>query len=125
MKVLWQIAVITGVCFVGEGISLILPIPFPSGVIGMILLFLLLLFKRIQPRDLKESTDFLTDSMKFLFVPAGVGVMQIFDDIRNSFLPMVFICIVTTVITFAATAAAVNGTIKFQQWLRVRRRKPV
>ncbi len=123
MKILWQIGVIVGICFAGEGISLIMPIPFPSGVIGMIILFLMLLFKRIQSRDLKESTDFLTDSMKFLFIPAGVGVMQIFDDIRNSFLPMVFICIVTTVITFAATAAAVNGAIKFQQWLAARRRK--
>lgn len=125
MKALWQIGIITGVCFVSEGISLILPIPFPSGVIGMIILFLMLLFKRIQPRDLKESTEFLTDSMKFLFVPAGVGVMQIFNDIRNSFLPVVFICIVTTVLTFAATAAAVNGAIKFQQWLAKRRRKSV
>lgn len=114
MNIIWQIGLITGICFAGEGISLLLPASFPPGVLSMILLFVILYIKWIKPSQLRQSTDVLTKNMTFLFVPSGVGVMQVFDEIRHSLLPLFFICIVTTIITFAATATAVKAAIKLQ-----------
>ena len=42
MKMILQIGVVLGICLLGEGISLLLPIPFPGSVIAIVLLFLLL-----------------------------------------------------------------------------------
>ena len=43
MKLLIQIGIVFGVCWVGEIIASMLPFTFPSSVISMILLLLLLL----------------------------------------------------------------------------------
>ena len=54
MKILTQLAIIFTICLVAECIAAVLPFTFPSGVIGMILLFLLLLFKFIKRRHIEE-----------------------------------------------------------------------
>ncbi len=116
MKVLWQIGVIFGICFISEGIAMLIPIPFPSSVIGMILLFLLLLSKRIESRQLIDSSNFLMRNMSFMFIPAGVGIVQVYDKIKGHLFQLIVICIVSTILTFAATAYTVKGAI----WLRER-----
>lgn len=118
MKILWQIGLILGVCFIGEGISLLLPIPFPASVISMIIIFILLLTRLLKPHQIKESSDFLKHIMSLLFVPAGVGVMQVYGNIRGSLLPLVAICIISTVITFTVTAYTVKGVIHIQERFR-------
>ena len=58
MKILTQLAIIFTICLVAECIAAVLPFTFPSGVIGMILLFLLLLFKFIKRRHIEEVSQF-------------------------------------------------------------------
>ena len=125
MKVLWQIGVILGICLIGEGIAHLLPIPFPSSVISMILLFILLLTKRVESRHLIDSSNFLIRNMSFLFIPDGVGVMRVFDSIKGSLLQLLTVCIVSTVITFAVTSYTVRGVIRLQEWARAHRGRRV
>ena len=47
----------------------------------------------------------------FFFIPAGVNVINYLDILKASWLPLVVICTVTTVITFAATAYSIRLTI--------------
>ena len=49
MAILTQIGVVLGVCLVGELVAQVLPFPFPSSVIAMVLLFVLLCAKVINP----------------------------------------------------------------------------
>ena len=116
MKVLWQIGIIFGICFIGEGIAMFIPMPFPSSVISMVLLFLLLLSKRVESRQLIDSSNFLLRNMSFLFIPAGVGIVQVFDKMKVHLFQIFTICIVSTILTFAVTAYTVKGAI----WLRER-----
>ena len=117
MRVLWQIGLIFGICLVGEGVSLLLPISFPSSVIGMILLFTLLMSKYIKTNHIKETSDFLIKNMAFLFIPSGVGVIQVFDSIKDRFVSLVLVCIISTIVTFAVTSFTVRGIIRLQNWL--------
>ena len=39
MKIILQIGIVLGICFLGEGLEMLLPFPFPASVISMILLF--------------------------------------------------------------------------------------
>ena len=59
MRILTQIGIVLGVCLVGELVAQVLPFPFPSSVIAMVLLFLLLCSKVIKPYHIQGKTDFL------------------------------------------------------------------
>lgn len=120
MKILWQIGILFAVCLLGEGISLIIPFPFPPSVIAMIILLLLMLTKRLKAEKLKETSDFFLSIMSFLFIPAGVGIINVYDSIKDHILPLLIICILTTIITFAVTSFAV----RFFIWLQERLTKP-
>lgn len=114
MKILLQIAIVFVICLMGEGIAKILPITFPSSVISMILLFLFLLSKVLKPEHIKEKTNFLLKNMAFFFIPAGVGIMNYYDVLKGSILKIFIICLITTIITFLATAYTVKFVMKLQ-----------
>ncbi|HIV20174.1 MAG TPA: CidA/LrgA family protein [Candidatus Merdivicinus intestinigallinarum] len=115
MKLLIQIGIIFGVCWVGEGLSKLLPLP--GSVISMILLFLLLLTKLLKPAHIAEKSDFLLKNMAFFFIPAGVAIMESLGVLWENLLPFLTVCFVTMVITFAATAYTVRLVIWLQNRL--------
>lgn len=114
MKLMLQIGVVFLICLTGEGISYLLPITFPGSVISMILLFLLLFFQVLKPDHIKEKSDFLLKNMAFFFIPAGVSIIEYFDVIKGSIIPLLIVCILTTIITFGTTALTVSTVIKLQ-----------
>ncbi|MBO5364393.1 MAG: CidA/LrgA family protein [Clostridia bacterium] len=121
MKILLQLAGIFTLCVMSEGVAALLPFAFPGSAIAMVLLFLGFLFKLVKPSQIQESSDFLLNNMAIFFVPAGVGLMECFDRIRSSLGPIFVICILSTVLTFAATAYTVRLVVYFQKKHRERR----
>lgn len=115
MKIILQIGIVLGICLVGEGISLLLPIPFPGSVISMILLFLLLLSGLLHPDHIREKSNFLLQNMAFFFIPAGVGIMEYADALLPVLLPLLLICVITTILTFAASALTAKLVIYCQE----------
>ena len=112
MKILKQFGVIFGVCWISLVIEHYLPFSFPASVIGMILLLLCLLTGFLKIEHVQEKADFLMENMAFFFVPAGVSVMNYFDILKSTLVPFLIICIVSTIITFAATAYSVQFVMK-------------
>ncbi len=114
MRILAQIGIVLGVCFVGEVVAQLLPFPFPASVIGMILLFILLCAKVVKPHHIQGKVDFLLKNMAFFFIPAGVGILEHFDELKSSLLPFAAVCVITTVVTFFAAAMTVKGVMALQ-----------
>ena len=77
----------------------------------MILLFLLLSIGVLKIEHIREKSDFLLANMAFFFIPAGVSVINYFDVLKSSLLPLLAICVITTVVTFAATAYSIKLTL--------------
>ena len=119
MKILGQICILFALCWVSQIIEALLPFPFPASVIGMILLLLLLCIRLVRVDHIREKSDFLLSNMAFFFLPAGVSIMSYFDLLKSSAVQLVIICVVSTVITFAATAYS----IKLTMYLLERRKK--
>ena len=115
MKILKQIAILFSICFISLCIEKILPIPFPASVIGMILLLILLFTKRIRLESIKETSSLLLQSLPLLFIPADVNIVNYFDVIWANFGPLMVVCVVSLFITFAATAYAVQLTMKLME----------
>lgn len=114
MNIMVQIGIVFMVCLMGEGIAKLLPISFPASVISMIILFILLLSKLLKPGHIKQKTDFLLKNMAFFFIPAGVTIMENYEFLKGSILQLLIICLVTMILTFAATAYTVKAVIILQ-----------
>ena len=71
--------------FLGELLSYLLGSFLPGSVIGMILLFLSLFFKLIQPEAVRAVATSITKNMALFFVPAAVGLMVYVDVVSNNF----------------------------------------
>ena len=108
MKLLMQIALVFGLYWISQGIEAILPFAFPASVISMVLLLILLLLRIVKPEHIKEKSDFLLGNLSFFFLPATVSIMNYVDVIWQNLIPFITICVVSTVVTFAAAAWAVR-----------------
>ncbi len=118
MKILVQISVVFGICFLGEGLARILPLP--GSVISMILLLILLLSRAVKPEHIREKSDFLLKNMAFFFVPAGVAIMDTFDVLARNLLPFLAVCFISTLVTFAATVFTVRGILWLQRLIHAK-----
>ena len=119
MKILTQLAIVFGICLVGECISAILPFTFPSSVIGMIILFLLV--KIIKERHIKDVSQFMLKNMAFFFIPVAVSIMDNITYLQGHIMVFLLICIVATLLTFIATSYAVIGVMKLQEKITAKR----
>ena len=119
MKIICQIAIIFTICWISQIVEAVLPFPFPASVIGMVLLLILLLVRALKVDHIREKSDFLLSNMAFFFIPAGVSIINYFDILASNLIPLLVICLVSTLLTFAVTAWAVRLT----RYLMARRKK--
>ena len=115
MKIISQIGLLFGLCWLAQCVEESLPFPFPASVIGLILLLILLTVKIFRAHHIREASDFLLGNLPFFFVPVSVSIMKYLDLIRDNAVAFFVICAVSTVLTFGATAGAVTMTIRLMR----------
>ncbi len=103
MKHLKQFAVIIAISFIGEILNLIIPLPIPASIYGMALLFILLSTGLIRIESVKGAAKFLIEIMPIMFIPAGVGLMAKWADLKSFLLPIAVITVVSTVVVMAVS----------------------
>ncbi len=108
MKLYVQFMIILVFSFLGEAISSIFHLPVPGSIIGLALLFLALEFKIIRLRHITLVGDFLLANMTILFLPAAVGIMEKFSDIKPYLLPISLIILAAIFINIAVIGFAVQ-----------------
>ncbi len=111
MKIIKQTGIIFLICWLSAGLEKLLLLPIPASVIGLALLLACLLTGLLKVSHVREESDFLLSNMAFFFVPAGVGLINYLDILKKNWFPILVICTVSTVITFAATAYGVRLTL--------------
>lgn len=118
VKLLVQIGIVFGICLVGEGIAAVLPFTFPASVLSMLLLFVLLLCGVLKVEHIREKGDFLLKNMAFFFIPSGVALLEQVDFLKGKIMILLLICLITMVLTFAATAFTVRLVSRWQKHLK-------
>ena len=111
MKFFRESILLLSIYFAGEILSKFLNLPIPGNIVGMILLFVLLTSNIIKVEKVENLANFFLDHLAFFFIPAGVGLMNSFADIKSSALKILIICIVTTIIVMAVTGLTVQFII--------------
>lgn len=115
MSLLMQIAIVFGITLLGEGIAVLLPLPIPGNIIAMLLLLLFLGIKWIKPEQIQTFSQFLLKNMAFLFIPAGVSIMESMDLLSAQLIEVMVVCILSTIITFGVTGFTAQWVIKIQE----------
>lgn len=82
MKYIRQLFVILLFSFLGEGLKSLLPLPVPSGIYGLVLLFLALQLHIIKPEAVAETGKFLVEVMPLMFIPAGAGLIDSWESLK-------------------------------------------
>lgn len=115
MDIIKQLIIILGACFAGEVISALLPIAFPSSVIAMILLFILLLCGILKEQQISRVGDFFLQNMSIFFLPSAIGILEHWGVISDVLVQFLLICLLTTLLTFSATAYTV---MLLRKWMK-------
>ena len=89
MKLYVQFMIILIFSFIGEAISNLLNLPVPGSIIGLV-------------------GNFLLNNMTILFLPAAVGIMDRFNDIKDYLLPITIIILVAIFLNVATIGFVVR-----------------
>jgi len=90
--------------FLGELLSLLINGFIPGSVIGMILLFLSLFFKVLNPENVRSTATTITKNMAVFFVPAAVGLMAYVELVSRFFMAIISAIAISTVLTIVTVA---------------------
>ena len=91
---------------IGEILARLGVLPIPGPVIGLVLLYGNILFRRELPENLGALADRILQCLGMLFVPAGVGVVAYLDRLNAEIVPIVAAVVGGTVVTIGVTAFA-------------------
>lgn len=103
MKILYQFGIIMTVTFLGEVLHAVLPLPVPASIYGLLLMLFCLCTRVIKLSQVKIAADFLIDIMPPMFIPAAVGLITVWTDLRKIAVPVITIIVVTTILVMVCT----------------------
>lgn len=112
MLLIRQLGIIVGICFLGEFLNKILGVPIPANVLGMLTLLVLLMTGIINIEKIDKISEFLLEHLAFIFLPAGVGILNNIDLIKDQWLPIVVTVVLSTVIVMGVTGLTVQFLIR-------------
>ena len=115
MKLLYQFGVILAVTFVGELLYALLPLPIPASIYGLIVMLICLGTKVVKLSQVKIAADFLIDIMPPMFIPAAVGLLVVWGDLKEILIPVVVITCLSTVIVMVCTGKVTQTLIRRKQ----------
>ena len=113
-RILLQIGVILAFAAAGEWIAAILPVAVPPSIVAMALLLLLLFCGALRLEQVEDTADFFLKNMGFFFIPVNVSIMKSYRLISDNLFKFLFLIVVTTLITFAATGWTVQAVMRLQ-----------
>lgn len=115
MKHLFQLSIIFLICIAGDWISGLLPFTFPGTIMSMFLVLILLLTHILKEHHIANAADFLLQNMAFLFLPAGVAIIEKYQLLSGKIFLFLLLCLITTILTFLATAYSMKLVKKLTQ----------
>ena len=77
MKYLFQFTIIGVITAIGELLNLLLPLPIPASIYGLVILFVALCTKIIRLDQVEHAADFFLAIMPILFVPPTVNLIEL------------------------------------------------
>ncbi|MGL4868469.1 MAG: CidA/LrgA family protein [Cetobacterium sp.] len=107
-----EILIIFAVTYSGVLCSQLFSLPIPGTILGMFFLLTLLVTKLLKVEQIEKTTNTILSSMLLMFLPPAVKMLNYIDLLKSSFFRVIFLIVLTTIITMATTGTVVNFLIK-------------
>ena len=91
--------------FIGEFFRMVIPLPVPASVYGLVLLL----------DQVEGAADFLIEIMPVMFIPAAVGLLNAWDVLRPVVVPVVVVTVATTVLVMGVTGQVTQRVIRWER----------
>ena len=108
MEIVLGLSIIFSCLFLGDIVSLYIPLALPGNIIGMVLLFILLASGIIKLDYVSRAGDLLLDQLVLLFVPVGVGIIKFTDIIITEMFAIIFIGVGTFFLLFITVGKTID-----------------
>ena len=128
MKIFKQLILIIAFSLLGVLISYLLSlakINFPGSLIGMILLFVFLLFGLIKVDSIDDVSKFFIDNMGIFFVPGAVLILNQLELISTIWWKLTIIILGAFIISFTATYYSVKLTLYLQNRRKMKKEENI
>lgn len=112
MKYLRQLLIILIFSFIGEILHSLIPIQVPASIYGLVLLFIALLTGIIQLSQVKEAAKYLIEIMPLMFIPAGVGLLESWGDLKSILIPVLILLVASTILIMGVSGKVTQGIIQ-------------
>ena len=115
MKFVRQFMIILAISFVGELLHALLPLPVPASIYGLVLMLIGLQTGILPLNAVNEAGGFLIEIMPMLFIPAGVGLMVSWGDLKPVLVPIIVTIAVTTVLVMGVSGRTAQFVLKKEE----------
>ena len=115
MKYIKQFSIIITLSFLGEVLHALLPLPIPASIYGLILLLAALKTGLVKLEQVKEVGNFLTGIFPLLFVPAAVGVMELWGELGEMMIPILLAIVPVTILVMASAGRTTQSFSRKKQ----------
>ena len=112
MLYLRQFCIILFVSFLGELLHVIIPLPIPASVYGLVLMLAALCTGFSRLNQVKETAGFLIEIMPVMFIPAAAGLLNSWSLLRPVWIPFIVITLVSTIIVMGVTGQITQRMIQ-------------
>lgn len=94
----------------------------PGSVTGMVLLFISLLTGLVKDWQIRKVAGFLIDNMTIFFLPAFMGIMDLWGVIRLDLWAWLSVVVISTILVLLAAAYTQEGIERISSCIRRRKR---
>lgn len=101
MKLVREFGIILLISFAGELLNMLLPLPVPASIYGLVIMLVCLCSGVIKLDQIESTCRFLIEIMPLMFIPAGVGLLDAWGVLKPVLVPVAVITVVSTVVVIA------------------------
>lgn len=112
MKYLKQFGIILLISFGGELCNHLIPLPVPASIYGLVIMFLCLRLHIVRVESVRETAGFLIEIMPVMFIPAAVGLITSWAQIRANLIAYLAITLVSTVLVIAVSGRVAQRVVR-------------
>lgn len=128
MKIFKQLTLIIAFALFGVLVSYLLSlanINFPGSLIGMILLFIFLLFGLLKVDSIDQVSHFFIDNMGIFFVPGAILILNKLELLSAIWWKLTIVILVAFIVSFTATYWSVKLTLYLQNKKKMKKEERI
>lgn len=114
MKTLKQFSLILIILFIAQILQQRYSLPIPGTILGMMILLLLLITRIMKLERVEKVSNVLLEHLTLFFVPSVVGIMNLFDKVKDLWIYLFITLLTSTMVVIAVTGLTVQILDKYR-----------